>query len=160
MSIYKVLNSAGKYHDKNSLRDVLSYVLRPCKAFHQFTGGSHVDMNDPASSMDAVAAKYKKEKGVRLRHFVLSFTKHEVDDPKKAEEIGACIIACIGEEYQAVYAVHEDSNEYHLHVVFNTVSYVDGHKYRGSKAEYWDEIYAMRNILYNFGIKKMIPRKK
>ena len=160
MSIFKIINSKGKYHDEDALSDVSRYILNPYKTFHKYTGGIHVDMNDPAGSMDAVAEQHKKQKGVRLWHFIVSFTEDECPSPIVADSIGEDIIEWLGEEYQAVYAVHEDSNEVHLHIVFNSVSYVDGHKYRGNKAEYYDMLYTVKDILRHYGIKRVMPWKK
>ena len=160
MAIFKVINSKGKYHDDDALSDVNRYVLKPYKTQHKYTGGIHVDMNDPAGSMDTIAEHYKKRRGVRLRHFIVAFTEDECPSPIVADSIGGELIEWLGEEYQSVYAVHEDSNEVHLHIVFNSVSYVDGHKYHGSKSDYYDMLYTVKAILRRYGIKKVIPKKK
>lgn len=160
MAIFKIMNGKGKYHDAKALFDVSRYILKPCKTRHEYTGGVHVDMSDPASSMNAVAEQYKKCRGVRLWHIIVSFTDDECPSPIVADAIGMEIIEWIGEEYQAIYAVHEDSDEIHLHIVFNSVSHVDGHKYYGRKLDYYDMLYTVKAILRRYGIKKLMPRKK
>ena len=42
----------------------------------------------------------------------------------------------LGRIYQCVYAVHEDTYNMHVHFVFNPVSFVNGHKYSGTKEEH------------------------
>ena len=58
-----------------------------------------------------------------------------------------------GALYQCVYAVHEDTYHTHFHFVFNPVSFVDGHKYSGTKEEHHDLKRLLRRHLDRHGIK-------
>lgn len=136
MSVFMIANERGKYHDIGARQDLIRYIWRPDKVVHGYIGGIHVDPNNPAGSMDQVAAQFGKEKGVQLRHWILSFEPEEQVSLEVANQIAMGIIAFFGTEYQAVYAVHEDKPHLHIHVVSNSISYVDGHRYQGKHEEF------------------------
>ena len=152
MAIFKQLNGTDRYFDMSARADVIAYVTRPDKAESGFVGGICVDPFDPAESMDQVAAHFNKSTGVQLRHFIISFYPHELDDPEVANEIAQQLILWIGQEYQAVYGVHEDTDLIHIHVVHNSISYIDGHRYYGKKKEYYNLIDYIKALLHQYGI--------
>ena len=78
-AILKTSNRKGKYLDLNSKNDVISYILDPNKMIHNYYGGIMVDHYNIAESMKQVSEKFHKEKGVQLRHFILSFSPHEIE---------------------------------------------------------------------------------
>lgn len=61
----------------------------------------------------------------------------------------------MGAEYQTVSAVHEDKQHLHIHTVINSVSYVDGHRYRGTKQEFYTMKDQVRQILRRYGIDRL-----
>lgn len=136
MATLKTTNGDGRFFDDRSREDSIAYILRTYKIKHNYYGGAIVDIQDIPGSMDVVAERFNKNTGVRVRHFILSFHPYEVNTPEVANAIGKQIIRYIGKEYQAVYAVHEDTENLHIHIVMNAVSYVDGHRYRGTRAEF------------------------
>lgn len=131
-----------KYHDDSALEDVISYCIKPNKIPHGFLGGFGINLNQPAFEMERLAKAYGKERGLRLRHMILSFSKeetkrfrqHALDNIKKIADYAALYYAM---EYQIIYAIHEDTDQYHIHFVMNTVSFLDGAKYRGEKEDYY-----------------------
>ena len=136
MATLKTTNGDGRFFDDKSREDSIKYILRTDKIKHSYYGGIAVDMQDIPGSMDIVAERFNKNTGVRVRHFILSFHPYEVSAPEVTNAIGKQIIRYIGKEYQAVYAVHEDTENLHIHIVMNAVSYVDGHRYRGTRGEF------------------------
>ena len=54
--------------------------------------------------------------------------------------------------YQAVFAVHEDKPHLHIHLVFNSVSYVDGSRFGGKYADFFPMRDKMRQILRDYGL--------
>ena len=163
MSNLHVVNGEGKYHDDLARETVIQYIFQPSKAIHGYIGASeHVSLERAAEDMTAVAKKFQKDSGIRLRHFVLSFHPTELDIPKIANDIGTDIVAYLGEEYQAVYAVHENRNHIHIHIVVNTISHLDGHRYRGNKKELYSFIAVLKLIVRQFHIKtvRYIAKKK
>lgn len=63
-------------------------------------------------------------------HIILSFKEDEVE-PDRAFEITQKFVAeYLGDAYEAVFVVHDNTDHVHSHIVFNSVSFVDGKKYR------------------------------
>lgn len=155
MAIFKTGNAAGKYFDEQAKEDVLHYILNPYKVKHGYCGSVNVDTQNPAADMQRVSERFGKTSGVQLRHFFLSFLPSEVDDPRTANAIGLSILKFFESEYQAVYAVHEDAANINIHIVINSVSYVDGHRYYGTKKEFYALMDYLRKALYRFGVNKL-----
>lgn len=153
MPTIKILNAAGKYTDPQARQDVIAYICHPNKTPNHMIGGVQIDLQNIAQSMDAVAAQFGKNSGVRLRHLILSFHPKEVSSPSIFQLVANEVCTYIGREYQIAYAVHEDTAVPHIHFVFNTVSYVNGYKYRGNKEDHNRTIYLIKIALHNCGIR-------
>lgn len=143
MATVKFLNAAGKYDDPDARATVLSYILQQSKTCSGFVGCCGVELSMAAEQMQALAESYKKDNKVRLRHFVVSFYHAETMMLKQVQWIVEGICQELGQTYQVVYAVHEDTLSPHIHFVFNPVGY-DGHKYSGTKEEYHN----LKNLLW------------
>ena len=105
--------------------------------------------------MEMVSAQFGKTSGVQLRHFIVSFDQTEVNDPMIVNEIARRFVEFFSNEYQVVYAVHEDKQYLHIHIVINSVSYVDGHRYYGTRAEFKAMQKYMQAILRNYNIYRL-----
>lgn len=136
MATVKFLNAAGKYDDPASREDVIRYITQKHKTPSGYIGACGVDVPYAAQQMQEVSASFKKDNKIRIRHFVVTFHRSELVTPYKANMIASMIAHEIGQRYQCIYAVHEDTYHTHFHFVFNPVSFVDGHKYSGTKEEH------------------------
>lgn len=58
------------------------------------------DEDNPAKSMDDVAAYYNKSNGVKLRHFIIEFDRAELSNPQIADNIVREIMHRIGNAFQ------------------------------------------------------------
>lgn len=155
MAKLKAANQKGKYFDLDAKADTIAYLLNPYKAKHGYIGGVGVSPECPAESMEIVSEAFGKSEGVQVRHYIIAFSEGEVKAPQIANKIAQQIAAYIGREYQVVYAVHENKPDLHIHMIVNTVSYVDGHRWRGTKAEFYHLINAIRAILRQFHIQRL-----
>ena len=102
--------------------------------------------------MTLLARAFHKDTGLRLRHSVISFENNRGITLKAADQIAQQAIAHFGSAYQIIYAVHEDADHLHIHLVMNSVSYLDGMKYHGSKKDYYSFIGYMKAALSPYGI--------
>lgn len=154
-------NTTGKYHDLNSYNSLINYITRPDKAIHGYINSIALDPYNPAGSMEAVARQYHKEDGVHVRHFILSFAPAEPITVDMAYLIGLEIINYLGQQFQAIYAVHEDKPHLHIHIVINAVSYMDGHKYRGTHEVFRRFKELIHCVLEKYGIEKLryVPKQ-
>lgn len=159
MATIKFLNGKGKYQDDTAIQDVVRYICYPSKTLSHIIGGAHIDLNDIAQSMIDVSEFYKKNSRTRLIHFVLCFRPEDLYLPNMASMIGDEISNFIGQEYQVVYALHEDTICPHIHFVFNAISHVDGHRYRGQHHDRDNILYCIQSILSSYGIGRLIPVK-
>lgn len=84
--------------------------------------------------------KFGKTGGVLGYHFIQSFAPGEVT-PEQAHEIG-CEFArrLFGEDFESVIGTHLDKAHPHNHIVVNSVSRTDGHKYHSSPESYYNDV--------------------
>ena len=151
MAILKTANSKGKYYESHAKDDVVQYVLNPYKAKNYY-GAYGVNINAPAESMNIVSAHFGKSQGVQLRHFIISFYPDELSDPAIANEIAKQFVVFFAHDYQTIYAVHQDKLHLHTHIIINSVSYVDGHRYYGTRAEFKAMQHYMKKVLEKYNI--------
>ena len=84
--------------------------------------------------------KFGKTGGVLGYHFIQSFAPGEVT-PEQAHEIG-CEFArrLFGENFEVVIGTHLDKAHPHNHIIVNSVSRTDGHKYHSSQESYYNDV--------------------
>ena len=79
-------------------------------------------------------------------HFILSFEEDEVSEEEAFQVVGEFVTEFLGKDFEAVYAVHNDTDHIHGHIIFNsvrctTVSYTHllcGYDWEGTwKADFW-----------------------
>lgn len=144
-------NGKGKYHDDSAKFDVINYILNPDKMVHGYYGMFHVNPANPDLSMWDTAMQFGQERGVRIRHYIVSFRSDELNDPNVANLIANEIMTAIGGKFQCIYGVHENTNELHFHLAFNTVSYRDGSRFKGNKTEHIGLMNVMKYICRSYG---------
>ena len=84
--------------------------------------------------------KFGKTGGVLGYHFIQSFAPGEVT-PEQAHEIGCEFVRRLfGEDFEAVIGTHLDKAHPHNHIVVNSVSRTDGHKYHSSPESYYNDV--------------------
>lgn len=145
----------SKYKDDDARMDVYTYIYdlnhtgNSKKLKSNIMGGSHVNMADPVQSMEEVAVKFHKDRGIRLKHLIISFDQYEILDIGWLAEEVQLISDRIGMVYQNIYAIHEDKNTPHVHIMMNTVNHINGYKYNAQQEKAWlvDIVAdAMRNL--------------
>lgn len=155
MPVFKVVTKdsgeyshwVNKYHDKDAIDDVISYVLRNDKTSPELVGGFCVNPYMAADQFKIIARIHNKDFGVHLRHMIISFSNTEPVGTDKAKKIAYQIAAYYGDEYQIIYAVHIDAGNLNIHFVMNTVSFRTGMKYDGKKQDYYQFIAHMKQVL-------------
>lgn len=144
-----------KYQDDAALDDVISYCMDAKKTPRQLMKGYGVNLSQPAYEMRRLAESYGKDKGLRLRHMILSFSAQEIkrfrfhvyDSIAKIADYTARYYAG---QYQILHCIHEDSNCLHVHFVMNTVNYQTGKKHAGKKDDYYNFQHYLRTFLAEY----------
>ena len=92
------------------------------------------------AAMRRTKEKFCKTGGVLGYHFIQSFAPGEVT-PEQAHEIG-CEFArrLFGEDFEVVVGTHLDKAHPHNHIIVNSVSRIDGHKYHSSPESYYNDV--------------------
>lgn len=86
--------------------------------------------------MKVTKNEYRKIDKVLGYHFVQSFQKGEISDPKIAHELGIKWANKISEgKYEIVVATHIDKGHIHNHFIMNSVSKETGEKYNSCKQQ-------------------------
>lgn len=156
MAILKTANTIGKYQDDNARVDLINYITDPNKTPHGYCYGLGVDMSSAAAAaedMRRVAESFGKDSGVRLRHFIIAFAHEEVRSLKRLNAIAWEVTVYLGQEYQVVSAVHEDSWNYNIHFIVNSVNRVTGERYSGTQREFIPFKQYVRDVLLRYGVK-------
>lgn len=150
MAVLEIINKRGKYHDENPYEDVVPYCINPFSTKSGYVAGYGVDVSDAVDQMYAVTSAYRKTKGTKVRHMVLSFAPDEIDSAETVFEISKAVAEYYADDYQIIAAVHEDTDSPHCHFAMNTTSYQDGKKYRGEKDDYYRFRAHINNLLKCF----------
>lgn len=162
------------------LDDRVDYVLNEAKttldgkveyAFneHKTTGENHVVFQSAINcavetafeDMQTTKQKFKKAGGRLGYHVIHSFKPNEID-PNTAHEIGVRLAQeLFGDKYEVIIGTHVDKEHIHNHIIFNSVSFVDGRKYRNKLGEYFHDIRGANDRLCKeYGLSIIMAGKK
>ena len=118
--------------EKTSLETVLNYAMNRDKTEQDcFETALNCDRERAYADMTDTKRRWgkldRKRKGY---HVIQSFAPGEVT-PKQAHAIGVELaLRLLAERYEVVVSTHLDKAHLHSHIVFNSVSFVDGAMYR------------------------------
>ena len=133
MAISKILHmkdSGNSFHARH-LKRALDYVMNPEKTQGgRLVGAINCQADMAFEQMMDTKKQFGKTDKRQGYHIILSFKEDEVE-PDRAFEITQKFVAeYLGDAYEAVFVVHDNTDHVHSHIVFNSVSFVDGKKYR------------------------------
>jgi hypothetical protein len=130
------------------LRDAIAYITNPAKT----RGGELVDAvncipETAFAQMMGTKRGYEKTGQRQGYHIVISFKGGEAT-PEAAFDITRRFAEeYLGKNYEAVYSVHDNTDHIHSHIVFNSVRWTDGRKYRYEKGDWARHIQPLTNRL-------------
>lgn len=131
MAQFIVINK--EYQDDGAVfEQIFLYITRTDKAISSLIGSQYLyPVNDAVSigrQMREVL-KLNSGNGRALWHFVLSFDNYTESDitPVMAYNIAGRILTLF-DGHQAIYAVHEDTDNLHVHFMINATSFYNGRK--------------------------------
>lgn len=130
------------------LANAISYITDEEKTQDGALVGSHNCNTDTAlQEMLATKRKFGKPDKRQGYHFIISFKKQEVR-PETAMEITQKFVEkYFGDNFQCLYATHDNTEHVHSHILFNSVSWRTGRKYRYEKGDWAREIQPIVNGL-------------
>lgn len=150
------ISTLGKYMDYEALPDVISYCTKLGNACR--VGGIAVYPPNAIFEMERLAQAYEKDSGLRLRHWILSFSVQDLKTFRKADRLemlyrfGWYAASYYGGQYQILFAVHLTNHNPHIHFVMNTVNYRTGYKYPGDIGSYYAYQQYLKDFFRTFGM--------
>ena len=139
MAINKVINKSTKSH--GAMRNVIQYVLQEKKVIDGYADiigpyePDRITYDDVYQAFLEEKKIWKKDSGRMYAHNIISFHRDEKVTPEECMEIGRRFCDQFFSGHQSLIAVHQDRDHLHIHIVTNTVSYIDGRKLHQSKAD-------------------------
>ena len=131
-----------------SLQDALDYAANRDKTEQSCFESSYACTLETAfADMRQTKEQWHKSGGVQGYHLVQSFAAGEVT-PELAHQIAKELAdRVLGGQYEYVIGTHLNTGHIHSHIVWNSVSCVDGKKYRSNYKSYVTEIRAVSDEL-------------
>ena len=131
-----------------SLQDALDYAANRDKTEQSCFESSYACTLETAfADMRQTKERWHKSGGVQGYHLVQSFAAGEVT-PELAHQITKELAdRVLGGRYEYVIGTHLNTGHIHSHIVWNSVSCVDGKKYRSNYKSYVTEIRAVSDEL-------------
>ena len=141
MAVTKILAKDAR------LDKLIRYVVNPKKTSEQVFVSSVGCLPESATRtwMDT-KRRFGRVDGVQAYHLIQSFKSGEVT-PELAHEIGNRFAEKYLEGFEVIVGTHVDKAHVHNHIIFNSVSDRDGHKYHSSPDSYYREIRALSDSL-------------
>lgn len=105
--------------------------------------------------------KQQRNKAVLGYHLIVSYAPGEV----KAEEAHVygqqLVQRLFADQYEVVLTTHTDKEHLHNHIVFNSVSFLDGKMYRNNFKDYFGDIRSVSDaICREYGLSVIVPKEK
>ena len=138
---------------KTDLGNAVDYICDPVKAGFQTAINCTLDKS--FLQMQETKRRWDKHGGILGYHIIHSYAPGEVT-PEQTHEAGVEFARrLLGDKYEAVVCTHTDRDHLHCHIVFNSVSFLDGRKYRSDFKSYFHDLRDTSNAVsreYGFSV--------
>ncbi len=138
--------------EKTDLGRVLEYIGNGDKTITpdgklMLQSAVNCQLNTAYQEMRATKQRWGKKGGVQGYHLVHSYAPGEVT-PEQAHAMGLEFVQeLLQGKYEVVVATHLDHDHIHCHILFNSVSLLDGKKYRDNFQAYFGDIRGASNAV-------------
>lgn len=142
MAITKCLHmkQAKTGYPAKHLANGLRYIMNPEKTEHgRYVCGHNCIPEQALSQMVDTKRHFGKLDKRQGYHFILSFEEDEVSEEEAFQVVGEFVTEFLGKDFEAVYAVHNDTDHIHGHIIFNSVRCTTGYKYDYKNRD-WENI--------------------
>ena len=149
MAITKILNiqeSDGR-NPASHLKNALEYIQNPDKTEECVLVGSINCLPDTAfEQMEETKNIFHKTGKRQGYHVIISFSPEEKVTAEQAMYVLEHFAKdVLGDDYEAVYAVHTDREHMHGHLIWNSVSITTGKKYNSPKGNWKNHLQPITN---------------
>lgn len=130
---------------RTRLDKCLNYAMNSAKNERHLCAAINCNAETAYADMEATKERWNRKGGVLGYHIVHSYKPGEVT-AEQAQALGLEFARrLLGDKYEAVVSTHVDRNHLHCHIVFNSVSFVDGSKYLNTFKDYFGDIRGISN---------------
>ena len=149
MAITKILNimeSEGR-NPASHLKNALEYIQNPDKTEECILVGGINCLPDTAfEQMEETKNIFHKTGKRQGYHVIISFSPEEKVTAEQAMYVLEHFAKdVLGDDYEAVYAVHTDREHMHGHLIWNSVSMTTGRKYNSPKGNWKNHLQPITN---------------
>ena len=149
MAITKILNikeSEGR-NPASHLKNALEYIQNPDKTEEcVLVGGINCLPDTAFEQMEETKNIFHKTGKRQGYHVIISFSPEEKVTAEQAMYVLEHFAkAVLGDDYEAVYAVHTDREHMHGHLIWNSVSMTTGKKYNSPKSNWKNHLQPITN---------------
>lgn len=136
-----------------ALADVIDYAEDGAKTHNKvYVSGINLSPNIARDQMVMTKLQFGKTDKILAYHGYQSFLPGEVT-PDQAHEIGVELARRLwGDRFQVLVTTHLDKEHLHNHFCLNSVSFVDGKKFRGGSKAYWQMRAESDKICAEYGL--------
>ena len=149
MAITKILNiqeSEGR-NPTTHLKNALEYIQNPDKTEEcVLVGGINCLADTAFEQMEETKNIFHKTGKRQGYHVIISFSPEEKVSAEQAMYVLEHFAKnLLGDDYEAVYAVHTDKEHMHGHLIWNSVSMTTGKKYNSPKSNWKNHLQPITN---------------
>ena len=149
MAITKILNimeSEGR-NPASHLKNALEYIQNPDKTEEcVLVGGINCLPDTAFEQMEETKNIFHKTGKRQGYHVIISFSPEEKVTAEQAMYVLEHFAKdVLGDDYEAVYAVHTDREHMHGHLIWNSVSMTTGKKYNSPKGNWQNHLQPITN---------------
>lgn len=150
MAITKILymKDCGSNYSGRHLKQSIDYITVPEKTGGgRFVSAVNCQPGYAYEQMRETKKLFYKTDKRQGYHIIISFEEGEVTAELAFQIVGEFVEEYLGKEYEAVYAIHDNTAHIHGHIIFNSVSFLTGKKYRYEKGDWARYIQPITNRL-------------
>ena len=150
MAISKILyiGDCGSGYAGKHLKQALDYIVEEHKTGEgKWVASLNCQVDNAYEQMRKTKQHFGKTDQRQGYHMIISFAEGEVDAETAFEVIGRFAKEYLGQDYEALYSVHDNTEHIHGHLIFNSVSFRTGKKYRYEKGDWAKKIQPITNRL-------------
>ena len=149
MAITKILNimeSEGR-NPASHMKNALEYIQNPDKTEEcVLVGGINCLLDTAFEQMEETKNIFHKTGKRQGYHVIISFSPEEEVTAEQAMYVLEHFAKdVLGDDYEAVYAVHTDREHMHGHLIWNSVSMTTGKKYNSPKGNWKNHLQPITN---------------
>ena len=145
-----------------SISAIIKYVTQEEKTTDNLLSGVRCSVETVTEDMLSTKHFYGKTSGRQYKHIVWSLSPDEVISPEEAHAVSLEIVekSELFKGFEVLVATHVDREHIHSHIIVNSVSLADGHKYRHSKKQLNELKKLSDDICLEHGLKVITTKER